>query len=433
MTFREKKIKRIKYLLTIFYLFFPYILFCSPLEVNINASSYLLMNMDSGAILVEKDGYKQTYPASVTKIATAIYTIERGGASFENLVTADAESLRMVEEEAKVKSRYTLSPYWIDTDGTIIGLRVGEKMSLLDLLYGLMVCSGNDAANVIAKHIGGTIKGFTKSLNSYLDELGCHSTHFKNPSGLHHPEHITTAYDLAVLTRHALKNSLFREIVSTVRWTRPETEFQAEVTLIQGNRLLKKGSLHYPKAIGVKHGITSAAKHTLVAAATHQGRTLIAVLLGNPDVEQMYRDARKLFEAAFKEKPVDRVVLKKGKQDFYKSFPDALWPLQATIEDTVTINYYPAEEPSLEAEVIWDELELPIEKGQRVGVIHLRSQNNGENREVIAYASEKIKSSSFAKLLTLFKTRKNLDGMLIGALFACSLIYVFRSKRRTRR
>src|SRR5690606_37302020 len=106
--------------------------------------------------------------------------------------------------------------YWDEWDGTKMGIKIGEQFSMETLLYGLMMLSGNDAANVLAETVSGTIPRFLEELNEYMRSLGCHSTFFNNPHGLHHQEHCTTAYDLALITRRALQHPKFCEIVSTL-------------------------------------------------------------------------------------------------------------------------------------------------------------------------------------------------------------------------
>src|SRR6185437_6437502 len=144
---------------------------------------------------------------------------------------------------------------------------VGEEMPLKEYLYGMMVRSGNDAANVIAEYVSGSIPTFMQELNDYLKQIGCLNTTFCNPHGLHHPDHKTTAFDMALLTREAMKNPVFREIVSTVRHKRPKTNKRPAAVLVQTNRIIKSGTqYYYPKAIGVKTGYHSRAQNTLVAA-----------------------------------------------------------------------------------------------------------------------------------------------------------------------
>ncbi len=124
-----------------------------------------------------------------------------------------------------------------------MGLKKGEVMSLRHLLYGAMLVSANDAANVIAKYVGGSVSEFMDELNGYLHSLGAEDTHFMNPHGLFHPEHQTTASDMALIASEAMRDPMFRKIVSTVHHTRPKTNKQEPTTMLQSNKLLKKGKI----------------------------------------------------------------------------------------------------------------------------------------------------------------------------------------------
>src|SRR5690606_27597099 len=121
--------------------------------------------------------------------------------------------------------------YWLESDGTMMHLKVGEMVTLDALLHGMMLVSGNDAANVVAEHIEGSVPQFMDSLNEYLQSIGCKNTKYSNPHGLTHHEHWSTAYDLAVMTRKALKIPKFREIVSTLVYTKPKTNKQPQSEL----------------------------------------------------------------------------------------------------------------------------------------------------------------------------------------------------------
>ncbi|MCB1213433.1 MAG: D-alanyl-D-alanine carboxypeptidase, partial [Chlamydiia bacterium] len=187
-------------------------------EFQSQAAAYLLINAETGAVLCSHRADVPAYPASVTKIATALYAIERGGVSLDRELTVEPETLMRVAEEAKALSNYSLPAYWIDEDGTTVPLKAKEKRTFRDLLHATLLLSANDAANVIAQQVGGTIKQFMAGLNAYLKEIGCLQTCFRNPSGLHHPDHITTPMDLARMAQVGLKNPVFSEIVASPKW-----------------------------------------------------------------------------------------------------------------------------------------------------------------------------------------------------------------------
>jgi D-alanyl-D-alanine carboxypeptidase (penicillin-binding protein 5/6) len=362
----------------------------APLALNVQAQSALLINAASGAVLYEKNARQEQYPASITKIATAAYALEVAPERLPQLIAATRDALGSVSEDAKRRSNYTLPAYWLVHDASHIGIKVGEELTLKDLLYGMMVPSGDDAANVIATALGGTIPHFMELLNDYLKKLGCQQTQFYNPHGLFHPKHVTTAYDMAKLTAHALKNSTFREIVATTRYVRPKSNKQEATVLVQTNRLLKKGKCFYPKAIGVKTGYIAKAQNTLVAAAVHGDRTLIAVLLKCEEREQIFLDAAKLFEAAFNQPKVERLLLKPG-ETAYRYFPEgASQPIATALDREVTLQFYPAEEPELSAFLHWKNLPLPIEKGECVGNIIIKTSHNKVLMSVPLHACERV-------------------------------------------
>lgn len=367
------------------------LLFSEPLKIEVNSDSAILMNAETGAILFQKNAYTQYHPASITKVATALLALKKEHDALDNLLTAEADCLASITEEARKRSNYTLPAYWQIPGGTHIGLKKGEKMSLRDLLYGLLVVSGNDAANVISHHVSGSIPAFMDELNAYLKELGCKHTKFYNPHGLYHPEHLTCAYDMAIITQEALKIPVFREIVSSVRFKRPKTNMQEAVPLLQSNRLLRQGPYHYPKAIGVKTGYHSQAKHTLVAAAKQpDGRTLIAVMMHCKDRGGILKDAINLFEAAFNQPKIQRKLLKEGKQKFQLELLGGAQVLQTCLKESVTVEYYMAEDPNIKCFLTWKNLTLPVKKNQIVGELQLVDGLNETIKRVPLYAENDV-------------------------------------------
>lgn len=256
-----------------------------------------------------------------------------------------------------------------------MGLQVGEELPLRCLLYGLMLESGNDAANVIARHVSGSVPQFLQEMNEFVQELGCRNTRLFTPHGLPHPEHVISAHDMATLTRRALQYPEFREIVQSVRYERPGTHVQPPRDMNQFNALIKPGPFYYPKAIGVKTGYTTASGYTLVGAAEDNNRKLIAVVLGCERNEDRYRDAIALFEAAFQETPKTRVLFSHGFDRFSSPIKGGKSDLEAQLAQDLTLSYYASEEPQIETVVHWYGCDLPVEVGQVVG-------------EVIAYAED---------------------------------------------
>lgn len=222
-----------------------------------SAKGAILINGDTGEVIYEQNADTRLPMASTTKIMTALVLCEHG--DFEREITVTAEMLRV--------------------EGSSMGLLAGDKVTLHDLLYGLMLASGNDAANVIAYILGGTVNGFVKMMNERAAELGLKNTNFVTPSGLDADEHYTTARDLATLARIAMQNEDFAAAVSTKSATLNYGNPPYKRTLTNHNKLLKS----FEDAVGVKTGFTKKSGRCLVSAAKRDGKFVIAVTLNDPN------------------------------------------------------------------------------------------------------------------------------------------------------
>lgn len=358
-----------------FFLTIALFLFCSlnakSLQVNVRAKSAVLINADTGAVLFEKNPHTPAFPASITKVATALYLLDVKKVDPSRQVKVSAESIRFKPSK---KEPLKYPAYWLEPDGTKMGLMRGEEISVEALLHGLMLMSANDAANVLAETSCGSIPTFVDDLNRYLASIGCTHTHFCNPHGLHHPEHMTSAFDMSLIAKKAMSYPQFREIVCKLTYTKPHTNKQPEEVLRQFNHLLRPGRYHYSKAIGIKTGYTSHAQNTLVAAAESEGRTLIAVLLGCEKREDRYIDAKNLFEAAFQESKIHRSFFS-ANTSFIHTVKGAEKDLNAVLEKDVAIDYFPSEEENPKAIITWAVPHLPIRKGVKVGEMRIIAQN----------------------------------------------------------
>ncbi len=431
------RFKGVKAHLLCFFLFVTHQAVAKQLAVEVQAESAIMINADTGAILYEKEAYLPQYPASITKVPTLLYSLLKASDQMDVMITADQDSVGTVTEDAFRKSNYTLPAYHLIPDGSHIGIKRGEELSLKDLMYGMMLASGDDAANVIAKYVGGTIPDFVAEMNGYVKSIGCTQTTFYNPHGLHHPKQLTTAYDMALIAREGLKIPIFREIVSTARYTRPKTNKQEATPLIQTNRLLRRGPCYYPKAIGIKTGWYSLAGSTLVGAAKEGDRTLIVVLLKNKDRKEMFLDAIKLFETAFSQPQMQRTFLKQGEQKFQLEIAGGDQPLKTYSQEELSLTYYPAEEPSVKCFLQWDpDLALPVVKDQRVGEVLLQTSEGTIVHGVVLYAREEISPTLQYRTTQFFeKWFSQLSwgkAGVVGALAAAVLLFVFRKKRLAR-
>ena len=247
-----------------------------PEKVNgepvVSAKSAILMDQDSGRVIFEQNIHEISRIASITKIMTALLAIESG----------------------KMNKTVKISDDAIGTEGSSLFLKHGEKMKLEDLVYGLMLRSGNDAAAAIAEEVGGSPEGFVYLMNKKAEEIGMTNSHFTNPHGLDNTkDHYSTAYDMALLTRYAMHNSEYKKIAGTKVHRAPNSMENWDYRWINKNRLLT--SL-YKYSTGGKTGYTKLAKRTLVSTATKDNMNLIAVTLNGPDD---WNDHINMFESTF--------------------------------------------------------------------------------------------------------------------------------------
>lgn len=240
-----------------FALIFMYNQYDGLAQGETSAKAACVLELSTGRVLFEHDMHRRLPMASTTKVMTALLAIERGDLS----------------------DSVTCSKNAYGVPGTSIYLAEGETLTLEEMLLGLMLSSGNDAAVAIAEHIGGTVQGFVQMMNERAKEIGAVNTHFANPHGLPDDTHVTTAYDLALIAREAMKNPVFRQIVSTQHASIPWEGRTYDRQLNNKNRLLSS----YPGATGVKTGFTSRAGRCLVFGAQRNGLELIGVVLGCSD------------------------------------------------------------------------------------------------------------------------------------------------------
>lgn len=291
-----------------------FVLSAIPMEAgaisNVSAETAILMDVESGRVLYEKAADKKMRIASITKIMTAILAIESG----------------KMDEKVKVSSRA------VHAEGSSIYLKQGEKIKLEDLVYGLMLRSGNDAAVAIAEHVGGSVEGFVFLMNQKAQEIGMRNTVFANPHGLDdHENHFSTAYDMALLTKYAMGNETYRKISGTKKHRAPNPDEKWDRSWKNKNKLLT-GLYQY--STGGKTGYTKRAKRTLVSTASKDGHDLIAVTLNGPND---WNDHIAMFEWGFAKYNLESIV-EKGlvhsiKDDFYKGKVivehDFLYPVTA--------------------------------------------------------------------------------------------------------
>ncbi|MCA1031566.1 D-alanyl-D-alanine carboxypeptidase [Bacillus timonensis] len=241
---------------------------------NLQSEAAILLDATTGAILYEKGIQQEMNPASLTKVATAIYAIEKG--NLNDIVTVSKRARQI--------------------DGTRVYLEEGEKVPLKKLIQGLLINSGNDAGVAIAEHLDGSVEVFAENMNQFLrKKVKVKQTTFKNPHGLFDENHKTTAYDLAIITKYALKNSTFTEIFATaeLKWTGESWD----TTLFNHHRMFRE--IPYEGFIGGKTGYVNESGQTLITVAKRNNMKLIAVVLKAKTKRQIYRDTANLLDYGF--------------------------------------------------------------------------------------------------------------------------------------
>lgn len=253
---------------------------------TVESEGAILIDADSNAVLYEKNATTAYYPASITKVLTAIIVLE----NCTNL-------------EDKVTFSYAAVNTNLEKNSTIIGAVPGDKLSVRDCLYGLLLQSANDCANALAEYVAGSNEKFAELMNQKAAELGCVNSHFANPSGLNNPEHYTCAADYAKIMQYAIKNDTFRAIDATQVYTHaPINKYPdpaaSENTIYAHHHMMRRSfSDYYPGVFAGKTGYTTLAGNTLVTACERDGMTLICVILNGHNSQ--YRDTRNLFNFGY--------------------------------------------------------------------------------------------------------------------------------------
>ena len=346
------------------------------------AHAAVIMDVNSGRILYSKDMDEKLPMASTTKIMTTLIAIESG----------------RLEEKVNVSKKASY------TEGSSIYLREGETHTVNDLLYAIMLRSGNDASVALAEHIGGSIEGFVGLMNRKAQDIGAMNTQFANPHGLDAPGHYTTAHDLALITAYALKNRKFSDIVKSKKWTikGPKNENWDRV-MINKNKMLWQ----FDGGDGVKTGFTKKAGRCLVSSATRDGMQLVCVVL---NCGPMWNDSSVLLEYGFKnyskKKVVDKdkifklVEIKNGKEKYVPVKPKEDYSLVLKTDGTESVE--------LLAEYA-DKARAPLREGEDAGILRIYLDNALIKTIKLEYSKTVESSSPF------FYLRKILRGYYTDA------------------
>lgn len=312
-----------------------------------NGSAEIVMELNSKRVLYAKNETVRKFMASTTKILTAITVIEN----------CDVNSLVTVTKET------------IGVEGSSIYLEAGEILTVKDLLFGLMLRSGNDCAETLAVYCSGSIENFACLMNETARKIGAVNSHFVNPHGLHNDEHFTTAYDLALISCYAMKNDIFREIVSTKTVEIPFSTRNYNRRLVNKNKMLKE----FEGSTGIKTGFTKKAGRCLVSSCRRNGMELISVVLNCPP---MFERSKELLTDCFNGYSYEKILEADDIIDFVEIKGsdkkcaiyvknDIYLPLTKSEKENFSVVYvYP------------DKLVPPLEKDETVGSIKIYYENN---------------------------------------------------------
>ncbi|NLP45711.1 MAG: D-alanyl-D-alanine carboxypeptidase [Epulopiscium sp.] len=417
----------------------PFTIFATP-SFDLQTQSIILMEANTGKILYEKNASQKMYPASTTKILTALVALE---------LSEPTDTITLGREV-----------YTIPLDASKAGHRPGDEIIMNDLLAGLLLRSGGDSALGVAAYIAKketgnpnlsleeSIQYFAKLSNERAKEIGANNTHFVNPHGYHDENHYTTAYDLALITQEAMKNTAFRKIVKQPNYTIEEKENQRGFYWENRNLLLdsRKQETYYPYATGIKTGFTTPAGECLVASATKDDIDLIVVLLNSPE-DQRWSEAKTLFEYGFQNFTFHRVVTENetvGTIPMSKQKPKGPSQLEVVATESFTDLFSVSDIPKIQSQIIWKEelidpsvkeetkLMAPIEEKQIVGSIQY-SLNNKVLKEIPVTASTSIEKRTIKDIIFSIQAIPIWIGIIILLLFVRLIIVFIKRKRRKKR
>ncbi|MBR1866895.1 MAG: D-alanyl-D-alanine carboxypeptidase [Lachnospiraceae bacterium] len=252
-------------------------------QPDLVADAAIVMDVATGQVLYEKNAHEQKYPASITKILTVAIALEHG-LDFNKTIEMSENSI-----------------WSVDRDSSLIGLDVGEQVTLGDLVYATMIKSDNSCAYALAEYVAGNVESFAALMNEKAAALGCKHSHFVTPNGLPDEDHYTTAYDMALITRYALQNETFRQVAGTLSYTVPATNLTDETRpLWNGNKMINPSEpYYYEYCEGGKTGYTMTSNNTLVTFSKKDGLELICVILDCDGSRYAYTDSRALYNYCY--------------------------------------------------------------------------------------------------------------------------------------
>lgn len=405
-----------------------------PEDPDIQCKAALLVDANTGLAVYAKNEHQELYPASLTKIMTALLTLEAidgGKLAMDQEVTASASALE-----------------GLSADGSSANIQVGETMTVENLLYCMLVVSANEACDILAENVSGSVSAFVDAMNARAAELGCKNTHFVNPNGLHDSQHYTSAWDMYLITKEAMTHPDFMRICDTATYTVPATNLSGARTLHTTNYLIgawwSRGYLN-SDAHGIKTGSTSDAGHCLVSSATRGSLSFISVVLGGDRVTlenneirtYSFYDTNQLFNWAFENFTYQTVM--EGQREI-REVPVSLSKidhvLAVTAEDTEVLMPRALKPEDLEQRVTLSQetVEAPVQAGQRLGTLEL-AYDGTVYATVDLLASNSVEASrllTFWRDVQLFfaKTSVRVALVVLAVLIAALAVWKLLFSRR---
>lgn len=323
---------------------------------NITAPQLLLAETKTGRILYERNIDEKVFPASLTKLLTAILVVEN--CELDEIVTVSENAVK------SVPSGYVNA-----------NLQVGEELTVEDLLYVMLIPSANDAANALAEFVGGNIESFASMMNTKAKEIGCTGSNFLNPSGLHQEQHFTTTRDLYLISREAIKNSTIKKIIGTTTYTLPSTNKYTKTARIFTStnylKLKKLAKFYCDYCLGGKTGYTGEAKNCVVEFAKKDGIELTAIVMGeNAKIKgTKFLDAKEMFEYVFNNYENKKVAEKEKICETIKihNATMATKQLDVLYKEDLFLLKEKSDDQEIEKEIQYENLKAPIPKGKIVG------------------------------------------------------------------
>ena len=371
----------------------------------IEAPNLLLAETNTGRIIYEREADEKIYPASITKLLTAILVVEN--CELDETVTVSENAVM------SVPSGYVNA-----------NLQVGEELTVEDLLYAMLIPSANDAANALAEHVGGSIESFSAMMNTRAKELGCIGSNFTNPSGLHQEEHYTTCRDIYLISKEAISKEYIKKIIGTTKYILPQTNKYTGVsrTFATTNYMKQKSLSKYycDYCIGGKTGYTGEAKNCVVEFAGKDGIELVAIVMGEgAKVKgQKFLDAKEMFEYVFENYKIKQVAKQNDKYETVKinNGTKETKMLDVVYKDNVNILEIKNDTAKFKNNVEYTNLKAPIQKGDKVGKITYEY-------EEIEYTTDLIAGNNVEEAETLEKTLK--------ILIVITIIYIIYSLKKS--